>query len=1085
MGLGAVGDGPVFQFPTTQSNSEKLRNITPENFESLEAYLFDMSDPRLHSRILQYAIQASENKDALIALGEAVIDQNNQQQMINLINQLATAGKDVYNSQNSPLYDVRNATNQLNTAVAIYNAQLPNASPQARADFQAAIDSYNNNPSVLMAIATQNNYQSIAQAYNANVTLIINNLDTYNLMRSSIGLSPPVTLAQLPLAPKFNPDPVIISLYPSPSPINTQEVNSVQQPSDQPIVQVNPTIPFPFTPVQIPDIIDQIVGEPSPVIPTSQAQEISTSLVGVDSSLLYYFGDITLPVAFIKRQFSPDFDDTTAGTSSGASIEFTAITLGLSHLFFQAIISGLVYDKTLAELSLPTSPELKEQLQTFTLQLISGISERAARNQNIANLIRSSGVPQPSDPMFKIATTLAFADILRDGNTLAAIKTGVMSLINNNPKFAQLPASKRIEAATVLSKVVYASLLEVAFSRHGFALNSPGLTPQVLANTPAFASIVSDAALNTQAPNFENVLTNPLSLIFLKINLLTVLRSRLPSESDAQTLSKLGKKINNAINEVAAKLDTIESEEELKTALMEAFAKQGIADPGSLAETTTVLIKTEPAFPTLDKPFNPETLSLIVPFLQPSFATLAASTLASQLASEPGPSFSAQLFSTLPQMAASPTSAIPISSTAADGRPVVSGNLIPALAKRLTQAAPKLFVAEDAVTAERVVQAALSAGFSTGTYYTLKTFRQGLITAFTNPQQQIPSAQQIPPVSERIANILAQEAVNLITAVPIEKTVQIQPPQPVIMDALTDLLTKSGLYNEVTAKTLVKEVFNTALVTPGFLNSEEEAQTAFLNTYLALGVSATLANTLASTTVSMIASSITGTALPFALALAFPLEAQQRRVAQLMSDAEDATVATAITNAVYRAADLGSLRNTYSDIFQELIMAGDSPIQAARRADNATLVGTAQIDAFLYPLQVAGLNTKLSQTELADGINNTVVGILANNMGIIKAGDVAGQIIRSLMFLGISLNEVFRDLHDEGLKDALHALKEDLFERSITPSLSQVALQANISKTMVDKVSAYMNPALKPTRVDVRQQDKSTDPLFFGDLPPV
>lgn len=503
--------------------------------------------------------------------------------------------------------DFNAARTLLNAAIATYNNSSPPGNPTAHAILESAIYTYNTNPAVFAALV----YDTKAHAYNA---LVEANAET----RAALGMP------KLPGTTQYDVANEILAL------------NNIGAPP----IQLLPT-PVPLTKIPVPITVltpDQAVALYAPPF-ASSFQNSSSDVINLLNLTLYlqYITersnnptDITLPAAYIIKAPAAFFDGS-SGLGTGASVSSFLSSSGLSSPFLVRLLSKAVYEDFMFNQKLPDSPTLVDQLQLFTAQLLSQTALATANSPSVQALADKTGVPKKVDSNFDITTALAFANNVRDLVESGVIAENVGRFIATNPEFAALSATEKHDLVAPFSAILSTSLLQVALSQVSLALGTPGLIPQLLANIPLLTPYSAPpTSLPTSAvPN--TALINPLSLLFLKANLVAALAAMpLPIDlggSETTQIVKAGQStellttkidmVNQAVNQVMVKAEQIGSEADLRTAFTDAFSKQGFTGSilSTLVDTAVSLTKADNALPGLDSSFTPTVLTSIAPLL--------------------------------------------------------------------------------------------------------------------------------------------------------------------------------------------------------------------------------------------------------------------------------------------------------------------------------------------------------------------------------------------------------------------------------------------------------------------------------------
>jgi hypothetical protein len=1139
----ADGDGNAVSSPT---------QILDTTFDDSVAYFKIISDARRRHKAMQYQNLIDDpliNKQAAVGTADAI---NNRSLNNTLVRSLIDATQKLYIGHTEDLYDVRDATTELNDAMndynpaaAIYQAILDSgriptptealAFVAAQNAFKAAIDKYNTDPDVIAAKTAQANYSQIAEAYNANVDLLKNNSAIYNQMRVAAGL-PPLSNAffnQLSYASLTNPDPVIIDVYPVPSDYPPfEQLNYLPQPLSQPI-NTTGAVPNPFTEEQAKDALA--------AFPADSTDEMIAALESYqnkkDSDLLYYGGEIDIPTTYID-QYSSYLAN--AAAAVGAETNTGLMVLSLSNVNLTPILNRLSYQEVINQLNLEAFPQLTDHLETLALNLIGKAAEYAARNSNLQALVKKSGVPEGQDPLFDVESSLAFASVIRDLILSGGVKTAITQLINNDPNSSALSATAKLELATALSAVLHITIQEVALTEIAQALKSPGLTPQVLANIPSYPSPLVSGGNIPRVPNFKRVFSNPLSQVFLQINLIKAATASLAQSSagatpqDVTTLSQgiksasemvsgkseslaqspagatpqdvtnLSQGIKSAIEMVSSKSESLDSEADLKAALNDAFAQNGLTGASDLTNTALALIKSEGELTALDQRFNSGMLSLILPLInstgEAGFTSAATKALTSQVPDAPAsdPTFTSKALVALTQT--SPIGlAAPLSATT-QGQSISAPRapLASTLSTLLTDLAPQLFnpitveqapsIARKApLTAKDVIGTAINTVLKDGSFRTPETFRAALESALTTPNLgSIPRV----PLSRSVARRVTEAALDYVNAlaVPVEGNPTIRPNERVLIDRLSNILLESLPENHTlntlgdkkqAAEALAAQGLNMALASEGILSNAAAAASGLVRIFIQLGIPRDVAISMASETADFINSDIrsSSTGLPTYLNTVLPVGTRTRDLALglVATGLENDAIGTALTKTLSNSATLTSNRAFYSQYIDELRNTGLSSAEAIDVATRTTkFLEREPPDPAERPLIAVGLNARvLNKPELSEAVSGTVLELLADsaNADFYRAREYLGLVNRSLLNLSSGINEQLIILKDEDHTNAIRALNKKAQELG-PDNLSLFALHTFVDyriKTTAEKTASYMDP--------VRQQDLRTSDM--------
>lgn len=176
-----------------------------------------------------------------------------------------------------------------------------------------------------------------------------------------------------------------------------------------------------------------------------------------------------------------------------------------------------------------------------------------------------------------------------------------------------------------------------------------------------------------------------------------------------------------------------------------------------------------------------------------------------------------------------------------------------------------------------------------------------------------------------------------------------------------------------------------------------------------------------------------------------------------------------------------SFRAFHSQLYLELIAQHIPAHEAIRLAGQATQIATPEPSeharsALLSPSP----EIALSPPALAEDLTNTAIALLTPRLDIFKAGDVAGQIIRSVVgtnSLRSVLNEQARILKEDDNEEALRAITKNTANLS-TPNLNvpRLAMKSNISEVIANRREAMISSV---PETDIRTRDTSKEPITF------
>lgn len=280
-----------------------------------------------------------------------------------------------------------------------------------------------------------------------------------------------------------------------------------------------------------------------------------------------------IPAAYIKpapRVFMGTGD---TGIGAGSGVSLATIIASLSNkLLPDTLAVGIYTAQGPHASSKPLNPAFLNAYSKFNTEflqdasLLSSLTAASILNGKLTTLDEKS-------PTLNVVVALAFANQIIAASNTNDIENSILELLKKaNPdadvKDLQTLASQLATNTTLFS-------LEVALSSIGQALGLPSLVANILSGSPIATQLIETNI--PQEPNTREILSNPISLIFFKTALAESLNglNELGTEKN-QTL------INDAVNDVLANAE-ITDEESVRTALLDALIKQGIADNEALA----------------------------------------------------------------------------------------------------------------------------------------------------------------------------------------------------------------------------------------------------------------------------------------------------------------------------------------------------------------------------------------------------------------------------------------------------------------------------------------------------------------------
>ena len=417
-------------------------------------------------------------------------------------------------------------------------------------------------------IAERNASLAQAQANISGITSIYTNIteiyqdavEIVNPIRVSLGLTPPYpeNLLQIPLQPVTYPPFAPIDL-----PNGTMQLSTITAPvpvgSALDYVQFpNPVTLFPNeeellasafvdAALRINGIIDRL----NAVVASINAE--------IDRQLFLNQGfDITLPAAFIQRQ-----PDVFLQSSSGSqAFGVGSLAVGLYSVNLERILSRGIFESYAISASMPLPPRLFDAIELITLQIIS-LSALTATTP-VARLLgnRLAGLAL-SNPAIAVALGLSFTNQLIESLSSGSFSSLVNRTVRNFSRQARIldrqgllppelallahgSAGQIAELTRAITSGAAFALLGISLSNMSLALGLPSLSLDFLANVDGGS--LSDALLADFAggSGLRDILSNPLSLLFIKSSLAEMLIFNLGFLSTSAAIV-IGTSIDNVI----------------------------------------------------------------------------------------------------------------------------------------------------------------------------------------------------------------------------------------------------------------------------------------------------------------------------------------------------------------------------------------------------------------------------------------------------------------------------------------------------------------------------------------------------------
>lgn len=534
-----------------------------------------------------------------------------------------------------------------------------NAGPQAQ--FNSATSRYNSALATYNAAMTEakNKYQAAAANYNSTIASINIATLNQNLVNQSHITEPlgPVTATAptVPTSPTpYTPQPAGLSYTSTPSSLPTVTAPTISST----VAQSNPA---PVSTEALQEASTMLLGEYAKskgVLLNNQDKSISRA--SRDDGT----GSIILPDSYITRSprlftsGSPTLTgiDTGAG---GSSPLLTLLSAGLSNRNLARILASALYTSINRQADQPVSDNDITLLQVLSISLLVEAAKASAQ-PTLNQLPESPGVTNTAPVATNVASSLAFADNIRNLVASAFIEIAVDNLFSSNPNLVKLSASDQQAFKASIAAALKIGLLNVALSQIANTAGLPELSTQILANVSGGS--LTNALSPSDASAINVALDNPILMLFLKATLtkllmelsktIAVLPSDVPvaaapeeklptASSEAPTPAGIAKPkaeviINNAINTVL-KTPTFNNRVELENALTSALQKEGLnpAAAAKIANTAATLVLAEGNLPLLDTIYQQQNIARVGKLL--SAAPVSASPLATASPTLPPP----------------------------------------------------------------------------------------------------------------------------------------------------------------------------------------------------------------------------------------------------------------------------------------------------------------------------------------------------------------------------------------------------------------------------------------------------------------
>lgn len=227
---------------------------------------------------------------------------------------------------------------------------------------------------------------------------------------------------------------------------------------------------------------------------------------------------------------------------------------------------------------------------------------KEARQSFVPETLKNEEMRLPLGLVFGISNAEYVRNLVDSGNIRAEVAKQVRAEFEGQQADqATIEAAIDVATANVNQRLILTAVAEI-----GTAINAPGLYGQFLAN----GAQLTDADLKASAEihlSAEEVLNDPQKQLFLKSSLSNQLLIDGRTRVDAETI------VDSAINFLIKHGElTIRTEEQIKAAILDAFAKQGLKDKeaAQLAEKAAEILRAERSSPQVlyAELFNPALL---------------------------------------------------------------------------------------------------------------------------------------------------------------------------------------------------------------------------------------------------------------------------------------------------------------------------------------------------------------------------------------------------------------------------------------------------------------------------------------------
>ncbi len=550
----------------------------------LDAQLQSNQDSTLDA-LTQVYFSISQRSQALSAAYNAIATQATLAQQFYAQQLVTEAAIDTYNNN---IVVANRAIDILNNALATYNSTVPATTNSTNA-LATAIGNYN---ITMNLIATP--YNAAQAAYPGQ------DIGSLNAQRAALGMPPlvPGTMSNTDII--FGSGLPLVGVSTTISPPNEIPLQHVFNANTLPVM--NPAPPS----------VDQAIVAYFPILAQNiiSANQAAQQQIAIAKAATLFIDNLnptdpTMPLAYIQRTAGVLFESPT-GTAPAVGVSAIALALGAPSQYLDRTITHSSYQSFYLEATTPVPSPLYDQLHLFIVNLVSQLAGTAGTAPSLQN--ESSTADTPSATLDR---ALSFANAVRNLDTTTIASQGLSQLILTDPSLAAFSLTEKQAILNNLTSVIKINLLELATAQISFALGTPGLTAQVLANISGAPSADQLFALS-EAQKLNGIIQDPLKQVQIKQTVANGLIAAGYTVDNANALA------TKALNNVFA-TGSFNTTLDLLAAVQQELDKQGVAPAltSQLSQSVGTFVNTEIALPFLDRVFQagvlPDILNVISP----------------------------------------------------------------------------------------------------------------------------------------------------------------------------------------------------------------------------------------------------------------------------------------------------------------------------------------------------------------------------------------------------------------------------------------------------------------------------------------